>query len=99
MYLVDSDVLTFLIFWSAGPQATNAIPPSDGSLPIGPDELATLVAAKICKPIRVRQQRHRQPFLVEPAALEDPSPAARARVAQFPRPLRRGHDHSAVTPL
>jgi hypothetical protein len=53
-YLVATDVPTVQISWPAGSQAVEAIPPSDGSLPIGGDELAALVAARIGKPIRVR---------------------------------------------
>lgn len=52
-YLVKSDVPSFQISWVAGPQPS-VIPPSDGAIPIGPDELAALVAARTGKPIRVR---------------------------------------------
>ena len=54
-YLVKSDVPTFQISWPAGPQVASASPPSDGAVPIGADELAALVAARIGKPIRVRE--------------------------------------------
>lgn len=54
-YLVKSDVPTFQISWSAGPQAANVNPPGNGAIPIGGDELAALVAARIGKPIRVRE--------------------------------------------
>jgi len=52
-YLVKSDVPTLQISWVAGLQPS-AIPPSDGAIPIGPDELAALVAARTGKSIRVR---------------------------------------------
>lgn len=54
-YLVKSDVPTFLISWFADPQTADTTPPSDGAMPIGPDELAALVAAHTGKPIRVRE--------------------------------------------
>jgi hypothetical protein len=54
-YLVKSDVPTFQIRWTAGPQAAHAAsPPEDGSVPIGPDELAALVAARCGQVIRLR---------------------------------------------
>jgi hypothetical protein len=52
-YAVKSDAQTTQISWPAGPEATSAIPPSDGAVPIGADELAALVAARIGKPIQV----------------------------------------------
>lgn len=55
-YLVKSDMPTFQISWPSGSQVTSTIPPSDGAMPIGADELAALVAARIGKPIRVREE-------------------------------------------
>lgn len=56
VYIVQGDVPTFQMSWLAGPQVANAMPPNDGEIPIGPDELAALVAARIGKPLRVREQ-------------------------------------------
>lgn len=55
-YLVKSDVPTFPIYWFADPRAADTATPSDGAIPIGPDELATLVAARTGKPVRVREE-------------------------------------------
>lgn len=54
-YLVKSDVPTVQISWPAGIQTASELPPRDGALPIGPDELAALVAARTGKPISVRR--------------------------------------------
>lgn len=54
-YRVKSDMPASQLSWPASPQAPDTIPPSDGAMPIGPDELAALVAARIGKPIRVRE--------------------------------------------
>ncbi len=54
-YIVRGDVPTFPIYWFSDSQATDTTPPSDGAIPIGPDELAALVAARTGKPIRVRE--------------------------------------------
>lgn len=58
-YLVKSDVPGVQISWPAGIQTASVLPSRDGALPIGPDELAALVAARIGKPISVRQERQR----------------------------------------
>jgi hypothetical protein len=52
-YLVKSDVPNVQISWPVGPHLARAVPPADGAVPIGPDELAALVAARIGKPIEV----------------------------------------------
>ncbi len=54
-YIVKSDVPTFPIYWFSDSQATDTTAPSDGAIPIGPDELAALVAARTGKPIGVRE--------------------------------------------
>lgn len=56
-YLVKTDVSTIQASWPAGSRPANVIPPDDGALPIGADELAALVAARIGKPVRVRDGR------------------------------------------
>ncbi len=56
-YWVVSNVPTIQASWPAGSQAANVILPDGGALPIGADELAALVAARIGKPIRVREGR------------------------------------------
>ncbi|HEU5348671.1 MAG TPA: hypothetical protein VFU63_08670 [Ktedonobacterales bacterium] len=53
-YLVKGNDPTLQISWPAGPHVTSASLPGDGTVPIGADELAALVAARISKPIRVR---------------------------------------------
>ncbi|HEY7019853.1 MAG TPA: hypothetical protein VH349_01975 [Ktedonobacterales bacterium] len=55
-YLVTSDPLVLPISWPAGPQGESERMPTDGAAPIGADELAALVAARINKPIRVREE-------------------------------------------
>jgi hypothetical protein len=54
-YVVKSNVSPYFIFWPAGPHLTRAVPPGDDAVPIGADELAALVAARIGKPIEVRR--------------------------------------------
>lgn len=56
-YLVNSDVPTIQFSWPAGPQVARATLPSDGAMPIGADELAALVAARIGKPVQVREEQ------------------------------------------
>jgi hypothetical protein len=53
-YLVTSDLPTVQIAWPSGPEVASASLPGDGAVPIGADELAALVAARIGKPIQVR---------------------------------------------
>jgi hypothetical protein len=55
-YRVASDVPTLEISWPGGPQGGPKRAPTDGAVPIGGDELAALVAARINKPIRVREE-------------------------------------------
>ena len=56
-YLVKTDVPAVQASWPVGSEAPSVGPSGDGALPIGADELAALVAAKIGKPIRVREGR------------------------------------------
>jgi hypothetical protein len=56
-YLVKTDVPTIQASWPAGSHAANVGPLGGGALPIGADELAALVAARIGKPVRVRDGR------------------------------------------
>jgi hypothetical protein len=53
-YLVKGEEPTSLISWLAGPPAASAGPPADGSMLIGGDELAALVAARTGQQIHVR---------------------------------------------
>jgi hypothetical protein len=53
-YLVKGDVPTAMISWSAGLQGASASPPEDGTVPIGGDELAALVASRTGLVLRVR---------------------------------------------
>ena len=55
-YLVTSDPLVLPISWPAGPQGESERTPTDGAVPIGADELAALVAARINNPIRVARK-------------------------------------------
>jgi hypothetical protein len=52
-YHVQSDTPYVQISWPAGSRIASVDLPGDGALPIGPDELAALVAARIGKPIEV----------------------------------------------
>jgi hypothetical protein len=54
-YYVKSSPPIVLITWPTGPRAMDTVPPHDGALSLGPDELAALVAAKLGQPIRVRE--------------------------------------------
>lgn len=56
-YLVKGTDPTLPISWPSGAQSANAGPPGGDALPIGADELAALVAARISKRIRVRERR------------------------------------------
>lgn len=56
-YLVKGNDPTLQISWLSGAQPARADVPGDGAMPIGADELAALVAARIGLPIRVREER------------------------------------------